>query len=79
MGNYEMDFESDHIRRSTGTPRPERVEETTAGLLARGLMLLRTFPAESSASGIDGKTCRLQLRGQPRFWSLMGTPHRVPF
>jgi len=30
-------------------------------------------------SGYSEGTRRLQLRGQPRIWSLMGTPHRVPF
>ena len=30
------------------------------------------------ASGIPGVANRSQLRGQPRIWSLLGTPHRVP-
>ena len=63
MGNYEMDFESDHIHRSTGTPRPERVEETTAGLLARGLMLLRAFPAEKLGQWHRRKNLPLTVAG----------------
>jgi hypothetical protein len=48
-----------------------------AGLLARGSKLC---PPSRPVSGQWrlGIALRSQLRGQPRFWSLLGTPHRVP-
>ncbi len=49
-----------------------------AGLLARGSLRSSAFPVENT-SGSSKLARRLQLRGQPRYRSLMGTPHRVPF
>ncbi|SDD80206.1 hypothetical protein SAMN05421720_101582 [Rhodospira trueperi] len=51
-----------------------------AGLLARGLSP-DASPSRGSVrlSGLSKPARRSQLRGQPRIWPLMGTPHRVPF
>jgi hypothetical protein len=40
--------------------------------------LPRLPPSRSNQWHMTGAD-RLQLRGQPRFWPLMGNPHRVPF
>src|SRR5580765_2931004 len=50
-----------------------------AGLLARGSQPVRTFPAFEKPVACRERTLRLQLRGQPRFWPLMGNPPRFPF
>ena len=36
-------------------------------------------PSRLSPVAFCACAVRLQLRGQPRFWPLMGNPHRVPF
>ena len=45
-----------------------------AGLLARGSQSVRAFPAYEKPVAYRERTLRLQLRGQPRFWPLMGNP-----
>ncbi len=48
----------------------------SAGLLTRGVLAFGAFPV--LPSGKCQKPHRLQLRGQSRFWPLMGSPHRIP-
>jgi len=45
------------------------------------LTCLDPFPAFPTKKPVasSGRATRSQLRGQLRFWSLMGIPHRIPF
>lgn len=69
---------------SIGTPRPLRFQHLTAGLLARGYTPFH-LPSHGDPQWPGAHTprewtaIRLQLRGQPRSWSLLGLPHRVPY
>jgi hypothetical protein len=69
---------------SIGTPRPLRFHHLTAGLLARGYAPFH-LPSHGDPQWPGALTprewtaIRLQLRGQPRSWSLLGLPHRVPY
>lgn len=69
---------------TTGGPRPQsipianRVTLTVAGFLTRG-STLAARPSQFPSGFRWAAALRLQLRGQPRLWPLMGTPHRVPF
>src|SRR5690606_20180154 len=62
---------------SIGTPRPLGF---TCRWQVSWLADLRVC-APSRLSPVASCACafRLQLRGQPRSWPLMGNPHRVPF
>jgi len=72
----------------SGHPRPGSwMLLSTAGLLAHRYLPVACLPANPEGSQWRGafisagwrSAIRLQLRGQPRSWSLLGLPHRVPY
>ena len=73
----------DTFRTCQGRPNPTETPRSVCWSSSRQVswlaaqMLSVPFPAQGQWYG--RRTCRLQLRGQLRFWPLMGNPHRIPF
>lgn len=67
--------------RRVETPRPTLMPMTSNDGRSPDLRVVAAsaFPVPMRTSGILNEARRSQLRGQSRFWLLMGNPHRVPF
>ncbi|QFI69241.1 hypothetical protein EKH55_4367 [Sinorhizobium alkalisoli] len=70
----------------SGHPRPWTLERTHDGRspgLRISVVHLPSRAGWHSGTALEAPrgwtAIRSQLRGQPRFWSLLGRPHRVPY